>query len=159
LCDYILSSRKYIDEKIAIARIENAIPTLAAKGTGTRDLMRALNQGRAIGLMNDQKFNEGIAVPFFGYEAMTAPGPTRMAHRFKVPLLPVSVLRTAPARYTFEFHEPIWTDQDKPTEEAVLETLPKINKWVEDRIREAPDQWFWQHNRWPKEAWKQAGVM
>ena len=31
--------------------------------------------------------------------------------------------------------------------------------FVEERIREAPDQWFWMHHRWPKEAWVEAGVM
>ena len=40
----------------------------------------------------------------------------------------------------------------------------QIRQWevrgarVEARIREAPDQWFWMHNRWPKEAWVKAGV-
>jgi len=35
----------------------------------------------------------------------------------------------------------------------------RINQWVEARIREAPEQWFWMHNRWPKEAWVKAGVL
>jgi len=156
---YRSANNPYIDKRMADVRIKNSIGTLAAKGTGTRDLMRALSSKRSIGLMNDQKFNEGIAVPFFGYDAMTAPGPTRMAHRYKIPLLPMSVRRTGPARYTVTFHKPIWTDPDTETDVAVQTTLPKINKWVEDCIRQAPEQWFWQHNRWPKEAWQKAGVM
>ena len=156
---YRSANNPFIDKRMADVRIQNSIGTLAAKGTGTRDLMRALSSKRSIGLMNDQKFNEGIAVPFFGYEAMTAPGPTRMAHRYKIPLLPISALRTGSARYTVTFHEPIWTDPEMDTDTAVQDTLPKINSWVEELIKEAPDQWFWQHNRWPKEAWRKAGVM
>jgi KDO2-lipid IV(A) lauroyltransferase len=30
---------------------------------------------------------------------------------------------------------------------------------MEERVREASGQWFWAHRRWPKEAWKKAGVM
>ena len=39
---------------------------------GARQLLSALENGESIALLNDQKFNEGISVPFFGVEAMTA---------------------------------------------------------------------------------------
>ncbi|ACT58696.1 lysophospholipid acyltransferase family protein [Hirschia baltica] len=156
---YRSANNPHIDKRIADARLQNSVGTLAAKGTGTRDLMRALASKRSVALMNDQKYNEGVPIPFFGHDAMTAPGPTRMAHRYKIPLLPISTRRTAPARYTVTFHAPIWTDQAMSADEAVADTLPKITAWTESQIRAAPDQWFWQHNRWPKEAWKQAGVM
>lgn len=156
---YRSANNPHIDKRIAETRLQNSVNMLAAKGTGTRDLMRALMQKRSVALMNDQKYNEGISIPFFGHGAMTAPGPTRMAHRYKVPLLPISTLRTGPARYTVTFHAPIWTDQSLTADEAVLETLPKINTWVEAQVKAAPDQWFWQHNRWPKEAWRDADVM
>lgn len=156
---YRSANNPHIDKRIADARLQNSVNMLAAKGTGTRDLMRALMKKRSVALMNDQKYNEGVPIPFFGYEAMTAPGPTRMAHRYKVPLLPISTRRNGPARYTVTFHPPIWTDQTMTADEAAQDTLPKINAWVENEIKSAPEQWFWQHNRWPKEAWKQAGVM
>ena len=121
-------------------------------------MMRALARGHSVGLMNDQKFNQGIAVPFFGYDAMTAPGPTRLAMRFKVPIVPIACLRTGPGRYRVTFHAPFMPDADPDEDKAIYNTVLRINQWVEARIREAPEQWFWMHNRWPKEAWLKAGV-
>jgi KDO2-lipid IV(A) lauroyltransferase len=44
------------------------------KGTdGARMLIRHLSKGGHVGILNDQKMNDGIAVPFFGRNAMTAP--------------------------------------------------------------------------------------
>ena len=40
-----------------------AIDMLVPKGAGTRELMRSLARGRSVGLMNDQKFNQGVAAP------------------------------------------------------------------------------------------------
>ena len=132
---------------------------MTPKGAGTRDLMRALSSGQSVALMNDQKFNQGIAVPFFGHDAMTAPGPTRLAMRFNAPLQPMSTLRTGPARYRVTVYEPFMPDTDPDEDKAIYNTVLRINQFVEDRIREAPDQWFWMHHRWPKEAWVKAGVM
>ena len=53
-------------------------------------LLRSLMKKRSIALMNDQKYNAGLAVPLFGYECMTADGPTRLALKFKVPLIPIT---------------------------------------------------------------------
>ncbi|CAN0558433.1 unnamed protein product, partial [Laminaria digitata] len=34
----------------------------------------------------------------------------------------------------------------------------RITDFIEEQVRANPDQWFWQHRRWPKEAWKAAGI-
>ena len=159
LITYRALNNPHIDRCIAQARFDSGIQALAPKGAGARDLMRALGRGASVALMNDQKFNEGIPVPFFGHDAMTAPGPTRLAMRFGVMLMPMSVLRTGPARYRVTVFDPFLPDNDPDEKAAVYKTVLRINRFVEDRIREAPDQWFWMHNRWPKEAWIKAGVM
>ena len=65
---YRAANNPYIDRRIAKARLAYGTPVLTPKGAGTRELMRALMKGESVGLMNDQKFNQGIAVPFFGYD-------------------------------------------------------------------------------------------
>jgi Kdo2-lipid IVA lauroyltransferase/acyltransferase len=156
---YRPANNPHIDRRIAEARAAYGIQVLIPKGAGTRDLMRALSSGESVGLMNDQKFNQGVPVPFFGHDAMTAPGPTRLAMRYGIPLVPFSVRRTGLARYRVTIHDDIWPETGPSEEAAIYATLLRINRFMEDRIREAPDQWFWQHNRWPKEAWRAAGVM
>jgi KDO2-lipid IV(A) lauroyltransferase len=108
-----------------------ASTVLTPKGAGTRELMRALGRGQSIALMNDQKFNQGIAVPFFGHEAMTAPGPTRLAMKFKAPLLPISCKRLGPARYRVTFHEPFMPDADPDEDKAIYNTVLRINRFTE----------------------------
>ena len=156
---YRSANNPHIDRRIAKARHAYGINVLTPKGAGTRELMRALGRGQPIALMNDQKFNQGIAVPFFGYDAMTAPGPTRLAMKYKAPLVPMSCHCVGPGRYRVEVHEPFFPDTDPDEDTAIYNTVLRINKWVEAIIRETPEQWFWMHNRWPKEAWVKAGVL
>jgi Kdo2-lipid IVA lauroyltransferase/acyltransferase len=156
---YRALNNPYIDRLVADARYSAGIDVLVPKGAGTRELMRSLARGRSVGLMNDQKFNQGVAAPFFGHDAMTAPGATRLAMKFGVPIMPLSVLRTGDARYRVTFHEPFMPEQAADDDVAIQATVARINRFYEDRIREAPEQWFWMHNRWPKEAWVKAGVI
>lgn len=156
---YRAVNNPHIDKRIALMRLSTGIESLTPKGAGTRDLMRALAQRKVIGLMVDQKFNQGISVPFFGHDAMTAPGATRLAKRFDCPIVPIACLRTGPGRYRLTVYEPFMPDADPNEETAVFNTVLRMNQWVESCIRTAPDQWFWMHHRWPKEAWAKAGVL
>ncbi|MBS0384956.1 MAG: lipid A biosynthesis acyltransferase, partial [Proteobacteria bacterium] len=54
---------------------------------------------------------------------------------------------------------PIPLDYDRPGDAAVLDGVTRVNKFMEARVLEAPEQWFWAHRRWPKSAWRDAGVM
>lgn len=156
---YRSANNPHIDRRIAKARQAAGIGMLTPKGAGTRDLMRALSSGRSVALMNDQKFNQGIPVPLFGHDAMTAPGPTRLAMKYGAPLVPFSCVRVGPARYRLTVHEPFMPDADPDEDAAIYKTVLRINQFLEARIREHPEQWFWMHNRWPKDAWVKAGAL
>lgn len=157
---YRPANNPIIDRYIVETRKTMGLELQAAKGReGGMGLMRALARKEAVALMNDQKYNTGVPAPLFGYDCMTADGPTRLALRFRVPLIPLSGRRVDGVRFRVRVHEPIPLDYDAPVESETLAGVLRVNAFMEARIREAPEQWFWVHRRWPKEAWMKAGVM
>ena len=78
--------------------------------------------------------------------------------RFGAPIVPISTRRTGPGLFRVTFHEPIAVSANPDTAVAIADTVARINAFMEARILEAPEQWFWVHRRWPKEAWARAGV-
>ena len=158
---YRPANNPIIDRYIVETRRTFGLALQAAKGReGGMGLLRSLAKGRSVALMNDQKYNAGVAAPLFGYDCMTADGPTRLALRFKLPLIPITGRRTEGLRFKVTVHEPIELDYGKADDEqTVIDGVKRVNQFMEARIREAPEQWFWAHRRWPKEAWVKAGVM
>ncbi len=159
LITYRALNNPHIDRRLNKVRHDYGIGILTPKGLGTRELMRALKSGQSVALMNDQKFNQGIAVDFFGHAAMTAPGPARLAHKYKVPIVFISTRRTGPARFRVEFHKPFMPVSTGDERKDIEETVRRRTAMVEEEVRENPSQWFWQHRRWPKDAWRNAGLM
>lgn len=152
---YRATNNPYVDARIRRARARYGVTHFAPKGLeGARELVRALGRGESVALMNDQKFNGGIAAPLFGVMAHTAPGPSTFALRFKVPLQPMSVERIGKTHFRVTVHEPIWLEDTGDRDADLGAGVRKINAFIEDRIRAQPTQWFWVHKRWPNEIYK-----
>jgi Kdo2-lipid IVA lauroyltransferase/acyltransferase len=148
---YRPANNAFVDDAVQAMRRAYGTRYLQPKSTsGGMHLMRALKKGEMIGIMNDQKNNEGMSVPFFGVPAMTFDGPTRLARRFGCPLVPIATRRTGTARYEITVFDDIALDTDPDEEKATFNTIVAINRFIEDRIRENPADWFWVHRRWPK---------
>jgi KDO2-lipid IV(A) lauroyltransferase len=154
---YRAFNNPYVDERLRRSRWRYGVRLFAPKGTdGARQLLRALGRGESAALMNDQKFNGGVAAPLFGVTAHTAPGPASFALRFGIPIQPMSVQRLEKARFRVVVHDPIQLE-DTGDRDADIETgVRRINSFMEDRIRERPTEWFWVHKRWPNETYKKA---
>ncbi|HET6970094.1 MAG TPA: lipid A biosynthesis acyltransferase, partial [Phenylobacterium sp.] len=155
---YRAANNPYVDKRIRDSRFRYGVRLFAPKGLeGARELMRALGRGESVALMNDQKFNGGIAAPLFGVMAHTAPGPSTFALRFGIPLQPMSVQRIGPgARFKVIVHEPIRLE-DTGDRDADLEAgVRRINAFIEDRVRARPTEWFWVHRRWPNEVYRRS---
>ena len=145
-------SQKIIDHyrrSVNIKRIE--------KGSqGARQALVVLRNGGVLGLLFDQKMNDGIPVTFFGCEAMTAPAPARLAIRVDCALVPVRVERLRGARFRITCYPPVERaySADRQAESGIL--MRKLNVMLEDWIRERPEQWLWLHRRWSEETYRAA---
>ena len=152
---YRAANNPYFDERVRQSRFRYGVRLFAPKGgDGARELLDALRKGDSVALMNDQKFNQGgVSSPFFGRNVMTAPGPSRLALRFGTVLQPMSVQRTKGARFKVVVHDPIVLENTGDRTADIEAGVAKVNRFVEDCIRERPAEWFWVHRRWPNEAY------
>lgn len=121
-----------------------------AKGAaGGRALIHHLRHGGHLAMLVDQKMNDGIAVPFFGRTAMTAPAIARLGLHFGCPILPIRVERTRGARFRFTVQSAIETIDSGDAAADSLATMTRVNAMIEGWIRARPGQWLWLHRRWP----------
>jgi KDO2-lipid IV(A) lauroyltransferase len=155
-CDvtYRAANNPLVDERIKRSRFKYGIRLFAPKGAeGARDLLEALQAGRSIAILNDQKYDGGVAGCFFGHEVMTNPAAARLALRFGAPIQPLSIQRTRGARFRVIAHEPILVDSRGGKTGAVEAGVQAINAFIESRVRERPGEWWWMHRRWPLEVY------
>ncbi len=125
---------------------------LLPKGTkGARLALNALKQGEHLAMLVDQKMNDGIAVPFFGRDAMTAPAIAQFALKYNCPVVPVRIERIKGVKFRLTFFPPMEHPTGSNRKEDILTMMTEVNKTLEDWVRERPDQWLWVHRRWPKE--------
>lgn len=124
---------------------------LFPKGSvGARGVMDALKRGRPLGLLIDQKMNDGIEARFFGRRAMTTPAFAQLARRYDCPIIAVRIERLEGVRFRVTAYEGVRVPRDGKASEQVAATVQRFNDLLEGWIRERPEQWLWVHRRWPK---------
>jgi KDO2-lipid IV(A) lauroyltransferase len=122
---------------------------------GAKQAMALLAAGGTLGILADQKMNDGVEVPFFGHPAMTAAGPAQLALRFGCPLVPVRIERLGPARFRVTCHPPLARPSTGDRQHDVAALTARLNRLLEDWIGERPQEWLWLHKRWPEAVYKQ----
>lgn len=129
------------------AAVEGA---LIPKGpAGARLLLKSLKGGNHLGIVVDQKMNDGIPVPFFGRDVMTAPALAELALRFDCPIVPARVERLHGARFRFVTEPPLELSVTGDHQADVAACMTEVNRVIERWVRDTPEQWLWLHNRWP----------
>jgi KDO2-lipid IV(A) lauroyltransferase len=124
---------------------------LVPKGSsGTRQLFAVLQRGGRLGMLVDQKLNEGIALPFLGREAMTSTGLARLGLRFGCPVVPVQLERVDGCRFRLTLHPPLTLPHSGDVAADTRAIMTQVNGLLEKWIRARPEQWMWLHSRWPE---------
>jgi KDO2-lipid IV(A) lauroyltransferase len=123
---------------------------LIPKGSvGARRIIEILRAGGHIGMLPDQKMNDGIPVPFFGRPAMTTSALAQLALKFNCTVLPGRVVRLGGARFRVIVDPPIELPNSGNRQADTVALTTTINLLMESWIREHPGQWLWVHRRWP----------
>ncbi len=115
---------------------------------GTRDLLTILRNHGFVAMLFDQKMNEGIEVKLFGIPSMTTPAPAGLAIRLGTVMFPACIERLQGAHFRVTLYPPIKADPDADAVSETVRLTQVLNDFLEARIREKPENWFWLHNRW-----------
>ena len=130
-----------------IKYIRSNLP-MAPKGKeGAKQLIYSLKKGRSIGLVIDQKMNDGIKVPFFNKPAMTSDALAQLCLRIKSLVIPVGVERIKNTNFKITFHDPLKITKNGQ-KKTPLQIMTEVNLIMEKWIRKNPGQWLWLHRRW-----------
>lgn len=128
------------------------VPMFPKGAAGAREAVAHLRRGGLLGMLVDQKLNEGLAVPFFGRPAMTTPALAQFALRFRCPVIPIRPQRLGPARFRVICEKPLPLPDSGDRAADVLALTRDVNATLERWIRDQPQDWLWLHRRWPKDA-------
>lgn len=111
-----------------------------------RGMVRALRQNHAIWYAPDQSHRRrhSAVVPFFSIPAATNTATSALARMSGAQVVPFySVRLPGDAGYRLVIEAPL---KDFPSADAAADAA-RINRWLEQRIREAPEQYLWIHRR------------
>jgi KDO2-lipid IV(A) lauroyltransferase len=155
-CDvtYRAANNPYVDARIRRSRQSYGVRMFAPKGAdGARDLLEAMAAGRSVSMLNDQRYDAGVAAPFFGRTVMTNPAAARLALRFGSYVQPMSIHRLRGARFRCVVAPPIEVADTGHRSADIEAGVRAINAFIEARVRESPGEWWWLHKRWPAEEY------
>lgn len=119
---------------------------LYSRQQGLRPVIKAMREGRPFYYLPDQDLatKDGLFIPFFGVPAATLTTVPRLAGMNGARVVPC-ITRMLPGNQGYEVRfYPAW--ENYPTGDAIADTR-RMNAFIEDRVREIPEQYFWLHKR------------
>ena len=138
----------YVAERILSARKTKMGHLVPSKAGASITLARVLEGGGNIGVLVDQKFNNGIETRFFGVSCVTSPLVAKLARQYDCDIYPAFCIRLPGGRFrlTLEDKLPVPRDTNGKIDQTAL--MQSINDRVEKWVRMHPGQWMWFHKRW-----------
>ena len=119
---------------------------LITRREGIKPILRALRDGLPYFMLPDMDFGEKDAafVPFFGIPAATLTALPRLAATARAKVIPVVATFLPNYQGWRIVFYPTW--ENYPGED-MIEATRRMNAFIEERVREAPSQYFWTHKR------------
>ncbi|MCK4838162.1 MAG: lysophospholipid acyltransferase family protein [Desulfobulbaceae bacterium] len=120
-----------------------------SRGKSTREIIRTLKNGAAVGMLIDQDTkSQGVFVNFFNKPAHTPTGPAVLARRLDVPIIPAFMYLKDDFSYHLECQPPLELVRTDDEDHDIIVNTQKISDAYEAMIRRYPEQWVWMHKRW-----------
>lgn len=146
VCMYANQKNVYMTELLLQKRARFRNQLLYSRQQGLRPILKGMRQGLPFIYPpdQDQGIKDGAFIPFFGVPAATMTSVPRIAQMAKAKVVP-SITRVLPgsAGYVLTFY-PAWGNY--PSGDDIADAR-RMNAFIEDRVREMPEQYFWLHKR------------
>jgi KDO2-lipid IV(A) lauroyltransferase len=130
----------------AVARARRKRYGKAIPRDNIREMIKSLKNKQLVWYAQDQNFGHknSVFVPFFGVDAATNTGTSRISKISKAVVIPFFAFRSETKGYILRFL-PALKDfpSDNPKHDAI-----RINRIIENQIRKFPEQYLWTHRRY-----------
>jgi KDO2-lipid IV(A) lauroyltransferase len=146
VCMYANQKNRYLTELLLKKRARFRNQHLYSRQEGLRPILKGMRKGMPFVYPpdQDQGVKDGAFIPFFGVPAATMTSLPRIAQMTGAKVVP-SITRLLPGGegYVLTFY-PAW--ENYPSGDDIADAR-RMNAFIEDRIREMPEQYFWLHKR------------
>ena len=141
---YSRQKNPVLDRLFLKGRLRFGSPTLLSRQDGMRAIVKTLREGRLLYFLPDMDFGARDAVfsPFFGVPAATVTALPRLAQLGRATVVPAIAVQKERG-YEMVVYPP-WDDYPTGDVEA---DVRRMNAFIEERVREIPEQYFWAHKR------------
>jgi KDO2-lipid IV(A) lauroyltransferase len=131
---------------------ENTGVTIIPGKNSKNHIRELLAENKIVTIVADQHLSKrrSIACKFFGEWASTTPAPSRFAFETDAAIIPATINRQGKTGYHHVRVSPEF-EQETPYDDMdmnIRHNTERLNRIIEQWIREAPDQWWWVHKRW-----------
>lgn len=153
-CLFRPARKPWMAEMVATSRNRPGLQTVPTNASGVRQMMKALRQGQAVGLLPDQVPPQGLGlwVPFFGRNAYTMTLAARLAQQTGATVL-VGWGERLPWAKGYRLHvQPLVPANPSAGADLASDSLEKacwqINQAMEAVILQQPTQYLWGYGRY-----------
>jgi KDO2-lipid IV(A) lauroyltransferase len=158
LCSiYVRQKNRTFDAVLRRGRSRFRPVQLFSRQDGVKPILRALRERVPYFMLPDMDFGprDAAFVPFFGVPAATLTAAPRIAAATGAKVIPVVATFLPDYRgWQVNFY-PAW--EDYPGDDPVA-AAGRMNGFIEQRVREAPAEYFWTHRRFKTRPPGEAGV-
>ncbi len=145
---YRAPNNKFADKILRKIRIGYGVGLIKKGNEGAKQCLKILKmRGGHIGMLIDQKMNDGIETRFFNETVKSPSAIAKFALKFECPIIPAVCFREKATNFRVSYHKPI-NPQELRKIGNEKEIMNYLNSYVEEWIRKYPEQWIWFHNRW-----------
>jgi KDO2-lipid IV(A) lauroyltransferase len=143
---YSRQKNPVFDRLLYRGRARFGTATLLSRQDGVRPVVKALRAGLPFYYLPDMDFGprDSVFVPFFNVPTATITGLSRLVRMTGAAVVP-AITRQLPGGtgYVLRFY-PAW--ENFPGADVESDTR-RMNAFIEERVREMPEQYFWLHKR------------
>ena len=145
-CMYANQKSQYLTNLLKSKRARFRNQRLYARQEGLRPIIKGMRAGMPFVYPpdQDQGIKDGAFIPFFGVPAATMASVPRIAKMTQAKVVP-SITRVLPGDggYVLTFY-PAW--ENYPSGDDIADAR-RMNEFIEQRVLEMPEQYFWLHRR------------